>query len=92
MTENRAYSFDGKHETSISEEDDKDRNAEVAGEHVHDVWLVVVARSQGVVVRATGNLYSLWNIPGKYGREPEGKQELTTRVNKCFAVDSKLLN
>lgn len=45
MTENRAYSFDGQHETSISEEDDKDRNTKVAGEHVHDVGLVVVARS-----------------------------------------------
>lgn len=31
------YSFDGQHQTSISEEDGDDRNKEVAGKHVYDI-------------------------------------------------------
>lgn len=64
-SENMAYGFDGQHKTSISEEDGKDGNAEVAGKHVHNIRLIVVARGQSVVVRATGNLNSLWDVPGE---------------------------
>lgn len=65
MPENLAYGFDGQHKTSIGEEDEKDGNAEVARKHVHNIWLIVVARGQSVVVRATGHLNSLWDVPGK---------------------------
>lgn len=37
MPENLAYGFDGQHKTSISEEDEKDGNAEVARKHVHNI-------------------------------------------------------
>lgn len=69
MAEKAAYSFDGQHETSVSEEDDKDGNAEVKGEQVHTYDLLFGARGESVVVRATGNLYSLPNEPGKYGND-----------------------
>jgi len=57
------HSFDGQHKASISEEDDEDGEQEVAGEHVNDVWLVVEARGQGIVVRSTGALHALWDVP-----------------------------
>lgn len=32
-----AYSFNGQHQTSISEKDEEDRNKEVDNEHVDDI-------------------------------------------------------
>lgn len=66
-SENMAYGFDGQHKTPISEEDGKDGNTEVAGKHVDNIRVIVVVRGQSVVVvvRATGNLNSLWDLPEK---------------------------
>lgn len=32
-----AYSFNGQHQTSVSEKDEEDRNKEVNNEHVDDI-------------------------------------------------------
>lgn len=32
------------------------------GEHVDDIVLIVIHRVQGVVVRSTGGLQSLWHV------------------------------
>lgn len=37
MPKNMAYSFNGQHQTSISEKDEEDRNKEVDNEHVDDI-------------------------------------------------------
>lgn len=63
VPKNMAYSFNGQHQTSISEKDEEDGTNEVDNEHVDDIWFVVEAWSQGVVVRSTGTLHALWDVP-----------------------------
>lgn len=58
-----SYRFDCAHKASIGEEDGEHRDTEVAGEHVHDVGLVVIFRVEGVVVWSTGALQALGNEP-----------------------------
>lgn len=60
---NISYRFDCAHKASIREEDGGHRDTEVAGEHVHDVGLVVKSRAVGVVVWSTGALQALRNVP-----------------------------
>lgn len=58
-----AYSFDGQHQTSVSEKDEEDGNKKVDNEHVDDIGFVVIAWSEGVVVRSAGALHALWEVP-----------------------------
>lgn len=63
MPENVAYGFDSQHQTSVSEKDEEDGNEKVDNEHVDDIWFVIEAWSQGVVVRSAGALHALWEVP-----------------------------
>lgn len=60
---NFTYSFDGQYKTSISEENEEDGNEEVDNKHVDDIWLIVEAWSQSVVVGSTGALHALRKVP-----------------------------
>lgn len=60
---NVSYCFHGANQVSICEEDSEHRNTEVAAEHVHDIWFVVVGWRQSVVVGSTRHLNPLWNVP-----------------------------
>lgn len=58
-----SYRFHCEDKASISEEDNEDRGTEVACEHVDDVGLIIVFRAEGVVIRSTGALHSLRDVP-----------------------------
>lgn len=58
----KSYRFHCDDKASVCEEDNEDRDDEMADKHVDDVGLIVELRVEGVIIRATGALHSLREV------------------------------
>lgn len=54
--------FDCANKASISEKDGCNWNAKMTAEHVNDIGFIAEFWVQGIIIRSTGNLHSLWDV------------------------------